>query len=182
MIDGKPRQVMLSVRELNTESMPNRSWVNERLTFTHGYGLTLGPVNQVTHRRSARALHPRPAAGVDRRPEGRSAEHLLRRTVEQLRPRQDEAAGVPLPARRATGAAADADVGYETTFYDGTGGVPVGSLLRRLMFAIRFAQHGHPRQQPDHEREPDHVPPADRRARARCSRRSSPSTPIRIRC
>ena len=48
MIDGKYRQVMLSVRELNTESMPNRSWVNERLIFTHGYGLTLGPVNQVT--------------------------------------------------------------------------------------------------------------------------------------
>ncbi|HEX7780791.1 MAG TPA: UPF0182 family protein, partial [Vicinamibacterales bacterium] len=47
-IDGKYRQVMLSARELNPESIQNRSWVNERLTFTHGYGLTLGPVNQVT--------------------------------------------------------------------------------------------------------------------------------------
>ena len=47
-IHGKYRQVMLSVRELNTESMQNRSWVNERLVFTHGYGLTLGPVNEVT--------------------------------------------------------------------------------------------------------------------------------------
>ena len=28
--------------------MPNRTWINEHLTFTHGYGLTLGPVNQVT--------------------------------------------------------------------------------------------------------------------------------------
>jgi uncharacterized membrane protein (UPF0182 family) len=28
--------------------LPNRNWINERLTCTHGYGLTLGPVNQVT--------------------------------------------------------------------------------------------------------------------------------------
>ena len=47
-IDGKYRQIMLSARELNSDSLPNRTWVNDRLTFTHGYGLTLGPVNQVT--------------------------------------------------------------------------------------------------------------------------------------
>ena len=41
-------QIMLSARELNSESLPNRTWINERLTFTHGYGLTLGPVNEVT--------------------------------------------------------------------------------------------------------------------------------------
>jgi uncharacterized protein len=43
MIDGTLRQVMLSVRELNSAMLPNRTWVNERLVFTHGYGLTLGP-------------------------------------------------------------------------------------------------------------------------------------------
>ena len=37
---------MLSARELNSESLPNRTWINEHLTFTHGYGLTLGPVNR----------------------------------------------------------------------------------------------------------------------------------------
>ena len=47
-IDGQYRQIMLSARELNSESLPNRNWINERLTFTHGYGVTLGPVNQVT--------------------------------------------------------------------------------------------------------------------------------------
>src|SRR3990167_3642445 len=47
-IDGEIRQVMLSLRELASESLPNRSWINERLTFTHGYGLAAGPVNQVT--------------------------------------------------------------------------------------------------------------------------------------
>src|SRR5229473_2810034 len=47
-IDGQYRQVLLSPRELNSASLPTRTFVNERLTFTHGMGLTLGPVNQVT--------------------------------------------------------------------------------------------------------------------------------------
>lgn len=48
MINGEYRQTMLSPRELSTENIPTRNWINETLTFTHGYGLTLGPVNQVT--------------------------------------------------------------------------------------------------------------------------------------
>ena len=47
-IDGALRQVMLSARELNLDALPNRTWISEHLTYTHGYGLTLGPVNQVT--------------------------------------------------------------------------------------------------------------------------------------
>jgi uncharacterized membrane protein (UPF0182 family) len=47
-INGRSRQVMLSMRELNPGALPNRTWINERLVFTHGHGLTLGPVNQVT--------------------------------------------------------------------------------------------------------------------------------------
>jgi uncharacterized protein len=48
MIDGQYRQTLLSPRELSSESIPTRNWINEVLTFTHGYGVTLGPVNQVT--------------------------------------------------------------------------------------------------------------------------------------
>ena len=47
VINGRNRQVMLSARELNPAALPNRTWVNERLVFTHGHGLTLGPVNEV---------------------------------------------------------------------------------------------------------------------------------------
>ena len=47
-VNGRTRQVMLSARELNPAALPNRTWINERLVFTHGHGLTLGPVNQVT--------------------------------------------------------------------------------------------------------------------------------------
>lgn len=48
VIDGRYRQVLLSARELNTGSLPTRSFINDHLTFTHGMGITLAPVNQVT--------------------------------------------------------------------------------------------------------------------------------------
>jgi len=48
MIDGEYRQTMVSPRELNTASLPSATFINERLIFTHGFGLALGPVNEVT--------------------------------------------------------------------------------------------------------------------------------------
>ncbi len=48
-IDGEYRQVMLSARELSVEKLPGeaQTWVNRRLVYTHGYGLTLSPVNEI---------------------------------------------------------------------------------------------------------------------------------------
>lgn len=129
LIDGKYRQVMLSARELNSESMQNRSWVNERLTFTHGYGLTLGPVNQVTTEGLPvlfiRDLPPVSTAGlrVDQ-PSIYFGE--LSNDYVIVRSRQRE---FHYPKGDDN----------ETTVYDGTGGVPIGNVLRRLLFAIRFA-------------------------------------------
>ena len=48
VVDGEYRQTMLSARELNSSSLPNRSWINERLQYTHGFGVAMGPVNEVT--------------------------------------------------------------------------------------------------------------------------------------
>ena len=50
MIDGELRQTMLSPRELDPASLPARArtWVNESMVYTHGYGVALGPVNEVT--------------------------------------------------------------------------------------------------------------------------------------
>ena len=48
VVDGRYRQVLLSARELNTGALPTRSFINDHLTFTHGMGITLAPVNQVT--------------------------------------------------------------------------------------------------------------------------------------
>jgi len=46
-IDGSTRQVMLAARELSVDKLPesSRNWINERLIYTHGYGVTMNPVN-----------------------------------------------------------------------------------------------------------------------------------------
>lgn len=46
IIDGRYRQVMLAPRELSQDSIP-QTWINKRLEYTHGYGLTMSPVNEV---------------------------------------------------------------------------------------------------------------------------------------
>ena len=131
MLDGKLRQVMLSARELNSQSLPNRTWVNERLTFTHGYGLTLGPVNQVTEEGLpvlfVRDLPPVATAGlaVDQPSiyfgELSSDYAIVRtRTREFHYPRGDD---------------------NVFTQYDGSGGLPLNSLWRKVLFALRFGAY-----------------------------------------
>ena len=50
VIDGNLRQVMLATRELNVDKLPesSRNWINEKLIYTHGYGITMNPVNGFT--------------------------------------------------------------------------------------------------------------------------------------
>jgi uncharacterized membrane protein (UPF0182 family) len=49
-IDGKMREVMLAARELNVDKLPesSRNWINEKLIYTHGFGITMNPVNGFT--------------------------------------------------------------------------------------------------------------------------------------
>jgi uncharacterized membrane protein (UPF0182 family) len=49
-IDGSERQVMLAARELNVDKLPesSRNWINDKLIYTHGYGITMNPVNGFT--------------------------------------------------------------------------------------------------------------------------------------
>jgi uncharacterized membrane protein (UPF0182 family) len=48
-VDGEYRQLMLSPRELSYQHLQGgRNWINEHLTYTHGYGVVVGPVNRVT--------------------------------------------------------------------------------------------------------------------------------------
>jgi len=131
VVDGAVRQVMLSARELNSNSLPNRTWVNERLTFTHGYGLTLGPVNEVTSEGLpvlfVRDLPPvtTPAFTVDQPSlyfgEISSDYVIVKTSTREFHyPRGDD------------------NVFKE---YDGRGGVPLSSLWRKLLFAFRFGAY-----------------------------------------
>jgi len=49
-IEGTTREVMLATRELNVNKLPesSRNWINEKLIYTHGYGITMNPVNGFT--------------------------------------------------------------------------------------------------------------------------------------
>ncbi|HEX2339141.1 MAG TPA: UPF0182 family protein [Vicinamibacterales bacterium] len=128
VVDGKYRQIMLSGRELNSDTLQNRSWVNERLTFTHGYGLTLGPVNQVTSEGLPvlfiKDIPPLSTADFQvREPSlyfGELASNYVlvgTRTKEFHHPKGDD---------------------NVYTEYSGSGGVPLGGFWRRLLFGLRF--------------------------------------------
>jgi uncharacterized membrane protein (UPF0182 family) len=50
LVNGSVRQMLLAVRELNVDKLPesSRNWINEKLIYTHGYGVTMNPVNGFT--------------------------------------------------------------------------------------------------------------------------------------
>lgn len=50
-LNGTVREVMLAQRELNVDKLPvsSRNWINEKLIYTHGYGVTMNPVNGFTN-------------------------------------------------------------------------------------------------------------------------------------
>jgi hypothetical protein len=127
-INGQYRQIMLSARELNSGSLPSRTWINERLTFTHGYGLTLGPVNEVTPE-GLPVLFVRDLPLVSN----------VDLNVTQPAIYFGELANDHVFVKTAT-EEFDYPRGDDNVFavYTGDGGVPLSNLFRRLMFAIRF--------------------------------------------
>jgi hypothetical protein len=128
-IDGEMQQVMLSARELSAESLPNRNWINEQLTFTHGYGLAVGPVNQVTP-------EGLPVLFVKDIPPGSSVPSLkVDRPEIYFGELSNDRVYVKTKAKEF-----DYPAGDENVFasYAAEGGVAIGSTWRQLLFATRF--------------------------------------------
>jgi uncharacterized protein len=127
-INGEYRQVMMSARELDSSVLPNRTWVNERLTFTHGYGITLGPVNQVTE-------EGLPVLFVQDLPPVSSVDLVVTQPSIYFGELSSDYVLV-----RTTAAEFDYPKGDDnvTTHYSGKAGVPIGSFWRQLLFAMRF--------------------------------------------
>jgi uncharacterized protein len=128
-ITGNLRQVMLAARELNVEKLPesSRNWINEKLIYTHGYGLTMNPVNGFT-------------------PEGLPTLYLSNMPVQSTVP----GLNVTRPEIY-FGELTNTDVYVKTrqqefnypqgqsnnlTSYQGDGGIAVGGLLRRIVLAF----------------------------------------------
>ena len=127
-IDGQMRQVMLSARELNPAALPNRTWVNERLTFTHGHGLTLGPVNQVT----SEGL---PVLFIRDLPPVSSVNLPVTEPSLYFGELSNEYAVVKTKAREFHYPKGDDNV-FST--YAGSGGIVLDSFWKKLAFAVRF--------------------------------------------
>jgi len=128
-IGGEYRQVMLSAREVNSASLPNRTWINERLTFTHGYGLTLGPVNQVTR-------EGLPVLFIKNLPPESSVDDLqVTEPSLYFGELSNDHVFVRTRAKEFHYPKGDDNV---TTTYDGEGGVPVASFFRKLLFSVKF--------------------------------------------
>lgn len=129
IVDGEIRQIMLSPRELASESLPNRTWINERLTFTHGYGVTGGPVNQVTP-------EGMPVLFVKDLPPKSEIEELeISRPEIYFGELSNDYVIAKTKSREF-----DYPKGEENVYttYEGKGGVAIDSLLKRLFYALRF--------------------------------------------
>lgn len=132
-VNGQYRQVMLAARELAQDQLPAQAqtWVNRHLKYTHGYGIAMSPVNEVT-------------------PEG-----LPRFFFKDIPPQTDTDLKLTRPeiyfgevkapyviVNTKTGEF-DYPKGDENVYtrYRGGGGVPIKNLWRRLAFAVSFADY-----------------------------------------
>ena len=136
VIDGNLTQVMVAARELDQTNLPAVGWVNERLQYTHGFGVVFSPANNVASQgqpdfyvKGVPATTTVLELEVDQ-PRiyfGESADSLEYVVVNSL---QDEV-DYPLSTEGQS-------VAY--TNYSGKGGVEVSSFFRRVGFALRYGE------------------------------------------
>ena len=128
-VDGTTRQMMLAARELNVEKLPesSRNWINEKLIYTHGYGVTMNPVNGFTNEGLPTLILSNmpvestvPSLSVSR-PEIYFGE--LTDTDVYVRTRQQEF-NYPQGATN------------NLTSYEGKAGIQIGGFFRRLLIAV----------------------------------------------
>jgi uncharacterized protein len=128
-IDGSLRQMMLATRELSIDKLPesSRNWINEKLIYTHGYGVTMNPVNGFTPEGLPTLIlsnMPIQSTSPDvrvTRPEIYFGE--LTNTDVYVNTRQKE---FNYPQGQAN----------NLTSYEGRGGIVLGGLSRRLLIAL----------------------------------------------
>ncbi len=128
-VNGNYRQVMLSPRELSYADLPNKSWINERLVFTHGFGLAMGPVSGITKEGLPefyiKDIPPITVAGpAVTRPEIYYGETPNDYVIVNTKTREF---GYPTTGEK---------VVYSS--YEGKGGVRFSSILSRLLYAAYF--------------------------------------------
>jgi uncharacterized membrane protein (UPF0182 family) len=128
-INGSYRQVMLSARELSHQHLPSRIWINEHLTYTHGYGVVFGPVNQVTP-------EGLPEFFIKDIPPVSTADVKVSRPEIYFGELSNDYVIVRTRAQELDYPSGDQNIYSQ---YEGRGGVPISSLWRKLIFSARYA-------------------------------------------
>jgi uncharacterized protein len=136
LVDDTQRQVMLSGRELAIDQNPSATgWVNQRIVYTHGIGVAMVPVNEVTQEGQPRLfignLPPQSVAGAPAI------------TQPRIYFGERDSDYVVVGAQQAefdypTGEGDDSAAAGTETHWTGTTGVKVDSTLMRLLFSVRF--------------------------------------------
>jgi len=130
VINGQLRQVTLAARELMVNQLPAQAntWVNRHLIYTHGYGLALSPVNEVSSEGLPRLL-------IKDLPPTFEADLKLDRPELYYGEKTEEYVLVKTKTKEFDYPRGDKNV---YTIYQGTGGVPITSFFRRALFALEF--------------------------------------------
>ena len=125
---GQTTQMMLSVRELKASGLPQerRSWVNQHLAFTHGYGAVASPANAVTS-------NGEPSFTVKDLPPVGSPEI----TTPQVYFGEDTNSYSIVNTKQGEVDYTAADGRDQTSSYKGTGGVALSNIFKKAAFAAR---------------------------------------------
>lgn len=129
-INSDYRQVSLSARELSSASLPDPNWVNQHLIYTHGNGLCMGPVNESTP-------DGLPVLFIENIPPVSSIPLKITQPGIYYGELSNDYCIVKTSAKEFDYPSGEQNV-YTT--YKGTGGIRVGSIWRRLLFALRFGE------------------------------------------
>jgi len=135
VINGKERDMVVSVRELNIEGNPSRNWINDHLVYTHGFGMVGAYGN---------------AVDADGKPSFTVGDIPPTKGLGEFEPRVYFGENVPdysIIGGPATSDPVELDYpddksanGQKNYTYTGKGGVPMGSIFSRLLFAIKYQE------------------------------------------
>ena len=146
LIDGIDRALVLGVRELNQSGIPagSRNWSNLHTVYTHGNGVIAAFANQRPADDATESAEIQWAEG--QQANERSLFHLDPNGYESRvyygEQSPDYSIVGKLPGKPSIeldlGREADSAAQDQRTTYDGSGGVPVGSLFHKLLYAVKF--------------------------------------------
>ena len=127
-IGNETRQTMIAPRELNVNALPeqSRNWINEKLIYTHGFGVTMNTANGFTPEGMPQFL-------LSNMPiESSTADLKVTRPQIYYGQETDKTVYVKTKQKEF-----DYPQGQANTYtvYEGTGGIPLGSGFRRMLLA-----------------------------------------------